>query len=342
MDNLISLFLIGFISGIFTGFFGVGGGFFLTPVLNILGLQIVYAIGTGFFALIGKALFGAWRHLRLGNGHLKLGLIVGLSSIGGVEIGKRFVLYLERLNLAETSIRVAYIVILVLISFFMLRECVYQRKRTAEKSTGREIQEKKKINLLMRWISMIRLSPKVVLPYSELGYVSFWVLVAAGFLVGIFSGILGVGGGFIALPFLIYVVGVPAITAVGTSLIIVFFTSSYGAFAYAITGHVDWTIAVFILIGSLLGIQLGVAAVKTAAEIRIKVLFALLLFCVAVSVFLKQMELTIVGSYLVVSGAIVLCLIILWPVSRHFLAKALLRKKRAHFPGGNPDKITKR
>ena len=104
----------------------------------------------------------------------------------------------------------------------------------------------------------------------------------------------------------------------------------------------DWTIAVFILIGSLLGIQLGVAAVKTATEIRIKVLFAILLFCVAVSVFFKQIELTIVGSYLVVSGALVLCLIILWPVGRDFFVRVLLKKKRALFSEHNPDKITKR
>jgi uncharacterized membrane protein YfcA len=331
MDNLIFLFFIGFISGIFTGFFGVGGGFFLTPALNILGLQIVYAIGTGFFALIGKALFGAWRHMRLGNGHLKLGLIVGLSSIGGVEFGKRFVLYLERQNLAGTSIRATYIFILILISFFMLRDYLSRTKKTEGNQKGKGTQDQEKIFLPMRIVSKIGLSPKIMLPQSELVSVSCWVLVAVGVLIGFLSGLLGVGGGFIALPFLIYVLGVPAIMAVGTSLIIVFFTSSYGAFSYAITGHVEWTIAVFILIGSLLGIQLGVAAVKTVAEIRIKVLFALLLFCIAVSVFLKQIELTIVSSYLVVSGALVLCLIILYPIGRDFLARALHRKKKNFF-----------
>lgn len=142
----------------------------------------------------------------------------------------------------------------------------------------------------MRIVSKIGLSPKIMLPQSESVSISCWITVAAGVLIGFLSGLLEVGGGFIALPFLIYVVGVPAITAVGTSLIIVFFTSSYGAFAYTIAGHVDWTTAIVILAGSILGIQLGVAAVKTAAEIRIKVLFAILLFCVAVSVFFKQIE----------------------------------------------------
>ena len=144
MTNLFLLSLIGFISGIFAGFFGVGGGFFLTPTLNILGLQIVYAIGTSFFVLVGNALFGAWRHLRLGNIHLKLGMILGLTSIGGVELGKRFVLYLERQNLAGTSIRVTYIIILILISFFMLREYLSRTKKWQTIRKGREHKVKRK------------------------------------------------------------------------------------------------------------------------------------------------------------------------------------------------------
>ena len=222
MTNLFLLSLIGFISGTFTVFFGVGGRFFLTPVLNILGLQIIYAIGTGFFALIGKALFVAWRHLRLGNSHLKLGMILGFSSIGGVAFGKRFVLHLERQNLAGTSIRVTYIIILILISFFMLRDYLSWTKKTAINQEGKGTQDQGKSFLPMHIVSKIGLSPKIMLPQSELVSVSCWVLVAVGVLIGFLSGLLGVGGGFIALLFLIYVLGVPAITAVGTSLIIVF------------------------------------------------------------------------------------------------------------------------
>jgi uncharacterized membrane protein YfcA len=327
MSDTILLFFIGFISGVFTGFFGVGGGFFLTPALNILGLQIVYAIGTSFFSLVGKAIWGALQHFKQGNVILKMGTLIGLFSIGGVELGKRFVLYLESLNLAGISIRIAYIVILVLISLFMLRECATQRKRTAQKLTGGEIEEMGKNNLVIRRISRLGLPPKIVLPYSEHEFISIWVLVVAGLLIGISSGILGVGGGFISLPFLIYILGIPAIMAVGTSLIIVIFTSSYGALTYAITGHVDWTTAFIILIGSFLGIQLGVLATKIAAEIRIKVLFSILLLCIAVSVLLKQVNQTDASSYLVVSGSLLLCLIIFWPIGRDFIVKTALGKK---------------
>jgi uncharacterized membrane protein YfcA len=342
MSELILLFFIGFIAGIFTGFFGVGGGFFLTPALHILGLQIVTAIGTVFLSIIGNSLLAAWRHLKQGNVTLRVGILLGLFSVGGVEIGKRIVLYLHGLNLADASVRIAYIVILSLISLSMLKECFSKMKKSSEGQSGNKIEEKRKTSPLIRFISKIRLYPKIVLPYSELEYVSLWVLAAAGLLIGIISGILGVGGGFISLPFLIYMIGMSAIMAVGTTLIVVFFISAYGVFTYAITGHVDWTTALVILIGSFLGIQLGVLAAKVAAEIRIKILFAFSLLCIAVSVFFKQVELTTESIMLVMVGSSVLCFIIFWPVGIRFLGKVLHGKRNRFSPKSNPDKIRER
>jgi len=125
---------------------------------------------------------------------------------------------------------------------------------------------------------------------------------------------------------LIYAAGISALVAVGTSLVTVFFSGSYGAFAYTMTGHVDWTAGIVVLAGSILGIHLGVAAVNAVAEKRIKILFALLLFCVTVSVLLKQLDLKIAGSYVVMSGAAALCLVILYPFMRNFLSRVFRRK----------------
>lgn len=179
----------------------------------------------------------------------------------------------------------------------------------------------------MRIISKIGLSPKITIHESEIGSVSCWVLAAAGALIGFLLGVLGIGGGFVSLPLLIYGIGVPVITTVGTSLIIVLLTSSYGAFAYALTGHVEGLTAAVILVGSFLGVQIGATAAKSAAEMRIKVLFALLLFCVGVSVFLKQIGMAVLGGYLVVSTTCALCFIIIWPVSRDHFEKILIRNK---------------
>lgn len=314
------LLLLGFILGILTGFFGVGGGFLLTPALNILGFQMVHAIGTGFFTLMGKTLFAATRHHRLGNLDLKLGITVGLFSAPGVELGKRLVLHLERLHLAGVYVRVAYIVLLVLISIFMLKENYhYWSTKQNERKKIPETQESR--SAFTRLAYRIRLSPRFSLRGSGADSISLWVIIASGMIIGFLSGFMGLGGGFIALPFLIYVIGVPTITAVGTSLVIVFLISCYGTAVYAIGQYVEWIPALIILAGSLIGVQFGVYATKYVTGMKIKVLFALLLLVVAVSVFLKQINMATFSTWLILSSACALCLAIVFPVGKSLLTR---------------------
>ncbi|MBW1738761.1 MAG: sulfite exporter TauE/SafE family protein, partial [Deltaproteobacteria bacterium] len=316
MINPFLLLLLGFILGILTGFFGVGGGFLLTPALNILGFQMVHAIGTVFLTLSCNSLFAATRHHRLGNLDLRLGMTVGLFSTPGVELGKRLVLHLERLHLAGVYVRVAYIVLLVLISIFMLKENYHywgikqneQRKKIPEMHESR--------STLTRLVYQIGLPPRVSLPHSGTGSISLWVIIASGMVIGFLSGFMGLGGGFIALPFLIYVIGVPTATAVGTSLVIVFLISCYGTAVYAIGQYVEWIPGLIILGGSLVGVELGVYATKYVTGVKIKILFALLLLVVAISVSLKQIDMTAFSTWLILSSACALCLAILFPVGK--------------------------
>jgi len=327
MINPFLLLLLGFILGILTGFFGVGGGFLLTPALNILGFQMVYAIGTGFFTLMGKTLFAAIMHHRLGNLDLRLGITVGLFSIAGVELGKRLVLHLERLHLAGVYVRVAYIVLLVLISIFMLKENYHywSTKQNEQKKKIPETQESR--SAFTRLAYRIGLPPRVSLPHSGTDSISLWVIIASGMVIGFLSGFMGLGGGFIALPFLIYVIGVPTMTAVGTSLVIVFLISCYGTAVYAIGQYVEWIPALIILAGSLLGVQLGVYATKYVTGMKIKILFALLLLVVAVSVFLKQINMATFSTWLILSSACALCLAIVFPLGKSLLTRNNRRGK---------------
>jgi len=292
----------------------------LTPALNILGFQMVHAIGTGFFTLMGKTLFAATRHHRLGNLDLKLGITVGLFSAPGVELGKRLVLHLERLHLAGVYVRVAYIVLLVLISIFMLKENYhYWSTKQNERKKIPETQESR--SAFTRLAYRIRLSPRFSLRGSGTDSISLWVIIASGMIIGFLSGFMGLGGGFIALPFLIYVIGVPTITAVGTSLVIVFLISCYGTAVYAIGQYVEWIPALIILAGSLIGVQFGVYATKYVTGMKIKVLFALLLLVVAVSVFLKQINMATFSTWLILSSACALCLAIVFPVGKSLLTR---------------------
>jgi uncharacterized membrane protein YfcA len=310
------LLLLGFLLGVLTGFFGVGGGWLLTPALNILGLPMVYAIGTGFFALVGNTLYASTRQHKLGNVDIKLGIIMGISSTVGVELGKRVVFHLERVNLAGTYVRAAYMLLMLIISLSMLREyfCYWKMDRKEESVEGAAGQDR--TSGLASSIHRIGLPPRISHPCSGVHSISLWVIITSGILIGFLSGFMGIGGGLIGLPLLIYVIGVPTIFAVGTSLVVVLITSCYGTGVFALAGYVEWITALILLAGSLVGVRLGVYATIYVTGMKIRVLFALMVLAVAVSVFLKQINMATVSSYLVMSTACALCFAILFPFGK--------------------------
>jgi len=134
---------------------------------------------------------------------------------------------------------------------------------------------------------------------------------------------MGIGGGFIGLPLLICVIGVSTLWAVGTSLVIAFFTSCYGMMVYAIEGNVEWMAVLIILAGSFAGLQLGVYATRYVPSMKIRLLFALFLFIIAVSILLKQINKVTLSSYLLVGSACLLSFTILLPLMKRRLAQML-------------------
>ena len=316
MDPVRALLVafVGLVIGTLAGFFGVGGGFLLTPTLNVLGFPMVTAIGTSFAAIAGNSTVGVLRHRRLGHVAPKLGVIIGLISIAGVEIGKRLVLVLEGWGLAGTYVRVSYIGLLSFISFSML---VGSFRRHRDKGRGTpEVPWGK--------FRSFALPPVITFPRSEVPSVSLWVVVLSGLGIGFISGFMGVGGGFVAFPLLVYLIGVPTRTAVGTSLLITLFSSSYGIAIYGLAGRVQWLMALVVLGGAVLGVQVGARATRSVEGARIRVLFALLLLAVTVSVLLKQMGTPHLSLYLLLISASLLASVI-WS----FLIIGLLRGRKA-------------
>jgi len=308
------LLLLGFVVGTLTGCFGVGGGFLMTPALNILGLPIACAIGTNFSAVVVNTFVGAVRQYRLGNVDFKLGLTTGASCVMGVEFGKRMVLFLGRLNLAESCVRISYMALLLTISLLMLRECYLRSK-------GKGPGEERK--MILRGRSLWRnVPPRISLPASGIR-ISLWPIIGFGGIIGFLAGFMGFGGGFIILPLLIYVIGAPTLTAIGTTSMVVFFTSSYGSIAYALTGNVKWMAALVILLGSITGVQVGVSASKDMTDIRLRLLFALLLFFVVISVLLKELKLATTSIYIMIGSASALAGIMLISVARRTIFRGI-------------------
>ncbi|MBI5498809.1 MAG: sulfite exporter TauE/SafE family protein [Deltaproteobacteria bacterium] len=328
--NLLILLCIGLTVGVLGGFFGVGGAWVVTPALNIFGFPMAYAIGTDLAHIFGKSIVATKKHGKMGNVDVKMGLISIVGSVIGVEIGAQIVMWLTAKGLAGPVVRYSYMALLFGLGLFMLWDYFTKDKRAAAKAAKDAAagivpgQKPKKSG----W----NLPPMIHFPVSGVT-ISLWTVVLVFLLTGLLSGFLGVGGGFIRMPALIYLIGCPTAVAVGTDLFSVVFSGAYGCFTYAVKGRVEIIAALLMLIGASIGAQIGVTAVKYIHGYGIRLLFAIMVILAGSSVALKQFHATTAAAYLVMISAVSMCVIIVIQMSRGFsrekAAKAVEAAKNA-------------
>jgi uncharacterized protein len=271
------LILIGFNTGILSGFFGVGGCFILTPLLNILGLPMAQAVGTGlFFAVIVSSL-GGIKHYSAGNALIKVSLIMGIMSFVGIRISQPLVIYLDSLNLADFYIRILYIILLLLLGLLTLKK----------KSTVLSNDARFNLNPLRIFQKMKNLSPKIQIEPDSLP-VSIWPMVLIALVVGGLQGFLGVGGGFILVPVLIILLNMQPHHAVGTSLITVVISSIFAAFLYFQDGQVLVPVSLILGLGSLAGVNFGVRATRNISGNNLKQFYSIFLLLTSIGIALKS------------------------------------------------------
>lgn len=278
------LVMLGFTLGICTGFFGIGGGFMVTPGFNMLGMPMPYAIGTDLMQMAGKSVISTLKHGKLGNVDVKLGIIMVVGTMAGVEAGKQVVMYLEGVGNVDSVVRYIYIAFLVGLGFYMLRE---SRKSMATRTDVVDARDVVQSPLVQR-IRAVNVPPFISFPVSGIDRMSIWVPIVIGFATGILAGLLGVGGGFIRMPALVYLMGVPTVVAVGTDLFEIIISGSYGALTYAIEGRVDVLAAGITLIAAAAGVQVGVLATKYVRGDALRQYFAWVILIAGVSVAVKQ------------------------------------------------------
>ena len=315
----VSLWLLatlGFTVGTLSGFFGVGGAFIMTPALNILGYPMVYAIGTDLAMMVGSSTVAAIRHFRFGNVDIRLGLYMLLGTGLGVWLGKTLVLALVAAGGADAVLRMIYMFLLFGLSGFM----VYDYLTFLYRNPGLRHDDRQESvgTRLSRRLQALRVPPYVHLPVSGIARVSLWVPIVIGVFTGFLAALLGVGGGFIRMPALIYGLGVPTSVAIGTDLFEIVFSSAIGTYFYALAGKVHLPTAVVMLIGATLGAEIGSYATLHVRGMRVRFYFALTIFGAAVSVVLKQLgehfaipELSTLAAYLILSVAVLMMLTIL-------------------------------
>jgi uncharacterized membrane protein YfcA len=289
--NFLLLVFIGFCVGVIAGFFGEGGGWFVTPALNILGFPMAFAIGTCLSNIFGQSIGAAKRHHKMGNIDWKMGLISVVVSIVGFETGSQVVLGLEKTGNAGIIIRWCYVVFLTgLGSFIFYDYFVLQKKQGMNEMSApdQKFNPEPCRSKIAEKLYEIKLPPMISFPASQIEAVSLWVIIVIFLFTGFISGLLGIGGGFIIMPTLVYLIGLPTIIAVGTTLITVLFSSAYGCFRYAINGRVEPFAAFILLIGASVGAQIGATAIKYIKGYGIRLLFAIMIVFAAMSVITEQ------------------------------------------------------
>ena len=284
------LIILGLGVGIIGGFFGLGGAWMVTPGLNILGFPMAFAIGTDVAQMAGKSLISTMRHGKFGNVDYALGITMLIGTVIGVEIGAQMVMWLERLGSVDKVVRWLYVVLLILLAWLVFHDIYLRRKKEKEALAKNEKLADNAVGV--DWASKLqafRIPP--IITYKNAGITcSAWLPILVSFFTGWLAGILGIGGGLIRMPALVYLVGCPTHVAVGTDLFEVAISGLYGTASYAYKGRVELVAAIIMLCGAAIGAQIGVVATKYVKGYGIRFVFGLAVVGCLFSVLLKLLQ----------------------------------------------------
>lgn len=285
------LVILGIGVGIIGGFFGMGGAWMVTPGLNILGFPMAFAIGTDIAHMAGKSLIATMRHGKFGNVDYPLGWIMLFGTVVGFEVGAQMVMWLERLGSVEKVVRWLYLFLLSGIAWMVFHDVAGRKKKEKEAAaSGKAVEEGGAGGI--EWhktLHKIKIPPMIHFKVAGI-YCSAWLPIAVSFFTGWLAGILGIGGGLIRMPALMYLVGVPTHVAVGTDLMEVAISGLYGAATYTYKGRTELVAAMIMLVGAAMGAQVGTVATKYIQGTGIRSAFAYAVVGCAISVFLKLMQ----------------------------------------------------
>ncbi|MEW6427744.1 MAG: sulfite exporter TauE/SafE family protein [Thermodesulfobacteriota bacterium] len=270
---------VGLCAGLITGCIGAGGGFIIAPALMSAGVKGILAVGTDLFHIFAKAIMGSILHRKLGNISVSLAITFLIGSIGGATLGgwANRTIYENNPILSDMFITAIYVVILGFLAFYSLADFFSSRKPAAAAKSGTGKAGESMTGLAQK-LQGFNIPPMVhfdqgVVPGGR--RISALFLVISGFVVGLAAALMGVGGGFLTFPIFVYVLGVSSATTVGTDIFQIIFTAGYaGLGQYAIYGFIFYTLAMGMLLGSLIGIQVGSLVTKVVPGVTIRGFYA--------------------------------------------------------------------
>ena len=301
------LVLIGFSVGVIGGFFGMGGAWMVKPGLNILGFPMAFAIGTDIAHIAGKSMISTFRHSKFGNVDYMLGLVMVVGTMGGIECGAQLVMYLERIGQVGPVVRWVYVAVLALIALMVFSD---YRKAVKKKKAGIVGEHGAEGITWYKTLQKINIPPVVHFRVAGITC-SMWLPIMVSFVTGVLAGFLGIGGGLLRMPALVYLIGCPTHIAVGTDLFEVMISGLYGTFTYGHKGRIELWAVFVMLIGAAIGAQIGTVATKYAKGYGIRIAFGLAVVACMISIILKQFKLDIPATVLILGAVGAICIYIM-------------------------------
>jgi uncharacterized membrane protein YfcA len=332
---ILLLVFVGFTVGTVGGFIGVGGGYMVTPALIVFGFPGYMASGIDMTHIAGKGLVSTVRHRQLGNIDWTLALSMVAGTMLGVELGVRVLVYFKTLGISGIVLLITSVA--VMFTLFLYTQIETRRAHRAAvrmASEGRQLGREIQTSSLPRFFQRIPFFPIVRCRTARV-VVSMWVIVLVGVVTGFLAGFLGVGGGFVRVPALVYIVGASTHIAVGTDLVEIVVSGGYGALRHSIEGHVDMMAVLFMLCGGMLGAQFGSIATSYVRGPAIRYILSYSLILATCGAVLRLAYvltgqtvelLALLAVMLTLGEMIFLCLFIVslvWFAARHRRGKAV-------------------
>lgn len=318
----INLFLLIFIclgAGILSGFAGVGGAFVVMPALIILGFPAHFAVGTSLTWVMGNAIVGAFRHRKLGNVDMQLGLVMIVATMSGVEVGVRIINRVRDIGMADEVVLSISICMLLTIGIYTLLESIKRKKQLDKmiEKRGKPPPDMRATSLSQQ-LQSINMPP--MLHFAKSGVtISLWIILVVGFLVGMIVGIIGVGGGVIMVPALVYLIGLSSFMAVGTDLFQIVFSAAYGSIRHTMSGNVIIFASFIMIVASSIGVQFGALVTRYVRGVSVRLVLGISILIAAIGAILKLLSVLLekapawleIGSLAVTFGGMGLAVIMI-------------------------------
>ena len=274
--NPIEILLLSAIVGILSGLFGVGGGFLMTPFLIFLGVPPAYAVANEANNILATSVSGSTTHYLKNTLDYKMGFMIVIGGTIGTTLGILTFTYFKDLGKIDTVISLAYMYILAIIGTLMLVESLGEIDKAKK-----NVVERKKLHVHY-WIHGLPL--RMRFPKSKL-YESIFTPILIGLLVGFIAAIMGIGGAFILVPAMIYIIKMPTRLVPGTSLFVTIFVSVIVTFLHSFNyGSIDLLLVAMLVVGSIIGVQIGQKLGERIDSSGLRALLAVLLLLVGIAI----------------------------------------------------------